>query len=154
MTLFTLQGPTQVILIPAPVKVSLRLCVNCNCTNVLLTTNQGSHFGGSRTAGHDPLPTSSDPTGTSQYDNGTTVGASHGLNEPYASRMPGGFDNDDAATTASVRSGVPGQSQSRSSMTGANDPVFTDKPLPPEPTSGTYTSGKPSLYAGYLNLIL
>lgn len=33
-----------------------------------------------------------------------------------------------------------GQSQSRSTMIGANDPVFTNKPLPPEPTSGTYTS--------------
>ena len=108
---------------------------------MLLTINPGSHFGSSRTAGHDSLPTSSDPTGTSQYDSGTTRGASHGLNEPYASRMPGGFDNDDAATTASVRSGIPGQSQSRSTMTGANDPVFTDKPLPREPTSGTYTSG-------------
>lgn len=54
--------------------------------------------------------------------------------------MPGGFDDDDdAATTASVRSGVPGQSQSRSTMTGANDPTFTNKPLPPEPASGMYT---------------
>lgn len=105
---------------------------------MLLTTNPGSHFGSSRTAGHDPLSTSSNPTGTSQYDSDTTGGASQGLKEPYASRMPGGFDNDDAATTASVRSGVPGQSQSRSAMTGANDPVSTDKPLPPEPTSGTY----------------
>lgn len=55
--------------------------------------------------------------------------------------MPGGFDNDDAATTASVSSGVPGQSQSRSAMTGANDPIFTDKPLPPEPASGMYILG-------------
>ena len=55
--------------------------------------------------------------------------------------MPGGFDDDDAATTASVSSGVPGQSQSRSAKTGANEPIFTDKPLPREPTSGMYISG-------------
>ena len=56
--------------------------------------------------------------------------------------MPGGFDDDDAATTASVSSGIPGQSQSRSAMTGANDvypsnePSYTEKPLPREPASG------------------
>ena len=55
--------------------------------------------------------------------------------------MPGGFDNDDAASTASVSSGVPGQSQSRSAMTSANDPVLTDKPLPHEPASGMYFLG-------------
>lgn len=55
--------------------------------------------------------------------------------------MPGGFDNDDAATTASVSSGVPGQSQSHSTMSGANDPTFTDKPLPREPASGMYILG-------------
>ena len=87
------------------------------------------------------MSTSSNPTGTSQYDSPVPGGASHGLSEPYASRMPGGFDNDDAATTASVSSGVPGQSQSRSTMTCANDPTFTDKPLPREPASGTYISG-------------
>lgn len=47
--------------------------------------------------------------------------------------MPGGFE-DDAATTASVSSGVPGHSQSRSGITGTNDPVL-DKPLPREPAS-------------------
>lgn len=55
--------------------------------------------------------------------------------------MPGGFDNDDAATTASVSSGIPGQSQSRSATTGANDPILTDKPLPREPASGMYFLG-------------
>ena len=50
--------------------------------------------------------------------------------------MPGGFDNDDAATTASVSSGVPGQSQSRSSKSAVNDPTFIEKPLPREPASG------------------
>ena len=107
----------------------------------------GSHFSSSRTAGHDPFSTSSisaetsqydkgTSTGTSQFASGTTGGASHGLSEPYASRMPGGFDDDDAATTASVSSGVPGQSQSRSATTSANDEPLTDKPLPNEPVSG------------------
>ena len=108
----------------------------------------GSHFGSSRTAGHDSLPTSNNPTGlnqherdtatgTSQHDTATAYGASHGLSEPYASRMPGGFDDDDdAATTASVSSGIPGQSQSRSAKSGTNDPTFTEKPLPHEPAPG------------------
>ena len=75
--------------------------------------------------------------GISQHDPATAQGASHGLREPYASRMPGGFeDDDDAATTASVSSGIPGQSQSRSAKGGANDPLFTDKPLPHVPSSG------------------
>lgn len=39
--------------------------------------------------------------------------------------MPGGFD-DDAATTASISSGVPGQSQSRSGFTGSNNRDFGD----------------------------
>ena len=50
---------------------------------------------------------SSNPTEISQYDTGAAGSASHGLSEPYASRMPGGFDDDDAATTASVSSGIP-----------------------------------------------
>ena len=113
----------------------------------ILTTNTGSHFGSDRTIGHDSLSTSSNPTGLSQqerdttagmsqHDPATTRGASHGLREPYASRMPGGFEDDDAATTASVSSGIPGQSQSRSAKSEASDPVFTDKPLPHVPSSG------------------
>lgn len=50
--------------------------------------------------------------------------------------MPGGFDNDDAATTASVSSGIPGHSQSRLDKSGANDPTFAENPLPHEPGSG------------------
>ena len=119
--------------------------------------NTGSHFGGSRTAGHDSLPTSNSPTGisqherdtamgTSQYDTANAHGASHGLSEPYASRIPGGFDNDDAATTASVSSGIPGQSQSRLAKSGANDPTFTEKPLPHEPAPGKPILGIRALY--------
>lgn len=50
--------------------------------------------------------------------------------------MPGGFDDDDAATTASVSSGIPGHSQSRLDKSGANDPTFAEKPLPHELGSG------------------
>lgn len=160
----------------------------------MLTVIKGSHLGGSRTAGndplsssnnptsgtaglgssthHDPLSTSSNPTGVSQYDNTGTSGlgsnsrndplstssnptgasqydtadstgrGTHGLSEPYASRMPGGFD-DDAATIASVRSGVPGQAtQTGSGMRSTNDPTLTNKPLPREPDiTGSGLSG-------------
>ena len=54
------------------------------------------------------------------------------------SRMPGGFD--DSATTASVKSGVAGEPQSGSTMSGSNinDPLDTNKPLPREPeTAGS-----------------
>lgn len=122
----------------------------------------GSHFGSSRTAGddslssstnpssttsglgsssrNDPISTSTNPSGGSQYNTGSNTGRSaHGLNEPYASSMPGGFD-DDAATTASVRSGIPGQAtQTGSGMTGSNDPSFPNKSLPLE--QGTSGSG-------------
>ena len=146
MTQFTLEPP-------ALLQVKVRRSVQSALRN-LLTCSTGSHFGSGRTAGNDPLssstnPTSStrynstatndplsastNPTSGSQYDSSTTGQRTHGLNEPYASRMPGGFD-DDAATTASVSSGVPGQSQSRSGMTGTNDPML-DKPLPREPAS-------------------
>ena len=65
-------------------------------------TGQGSHFGSSRTGGDQPLSSSANPTSS-------TTGT-HGLREPHSSRMPGSFD-DDAATTASVKSGIPGSSQ-------------------------------------------
>ena len=115
-------------------------------------TNTGSHFGSNRTTGHESLSTSSNPpglsqhgrditTGMSQYDSANPGGASHGLREPYASRMPGGFDNDDAATTASVSSGIPGQSQSRAAKSGADDATVTEKPLPRESASGMFTLG-------------
>ena len=138
---------------------------------MLLTFHTGSHFGSSRTAGNDPLSsstnptstsgtdtgygntyrneplsTSTNPTGGSQYDTLSTGQGSHGLNEPYASRMPGGFD-DDAATTASVRSGVPGQSQSGSGIMGTND-LSLNKPLPREPASASTSAGAGSSLTG------
>ncbi len=68
--------------------------------------------------------------------------------------MPGRFD-DDAATTASVSSGVPGHTtHTGSGMTGTHDPSLTNKPLPREPgtadtelagSSGSNTLGGSSL---------
>ena len=95
---------------------------------------EGSHFGSSRTTGNDPLSSSTNPT------SGT---GTRGLSEPYSSRMPGSFD-DDAATTASVSSGVPGRAQTRNApSTGAYDSgLDTNKPLPSQPsTSNTGLTG-------------
>ncbi|KAL6720455.1 hypothetical protein ACLMJK_002378 [Lecanora helva] len=108
------------------------------------------------TTGKEPLSTSTNPTGNSQYDTTTSAHDTHGLNEPHASRMPGGFDDDDAATTASIRSGVPGQTtHTGSGMTGTHEPSF-NKPLPEEPAgagagvgntdpSGTHATGGSNL---------
>ena len=85
------------------------------------STNPTSGTGHHSTTRNDPFTTSTNPTGTSQYDTGPTGRGAGGLNEPSASRMPGGFE-DDAATTASISSGVPGQSQSHSGLTGTKNP--------------------------------
>lgn len=85
------------------------------------STKPTSGTGYDSTTRNDPFTTSTNPTGTSQYDTGSTGRGAGGLNDPSASRMPGGFE-DDAATTASISSGVPGQSQSHSGLTGANNP--------------------------------
>lgn len=62
--------------------------------------------------------------------------------------MPGGFD-DDASTTASVRSGVPGQTtHTGPAMTGSHDPSLTDKPLPREPSSGVMGSSRGDALGG------
>jgi len=111
-------------------------------THTTTPTTTGTGYG--NTSRNDPLSTSTNPTGGSQYDTASSGQGSHGLKEPYASRMPGGFD-DDAATTASVRSGVPGQSQSGSNITGTSDSGL-NKPLPREPASaGTGTGAGSSL---------
>ena len=85
------------------------------------SSNPASGIGHDSTTRNDPLTTSTNPTGTSQYDTEPTGRGAGGLNEPSASRMPGGFE-DDAATTASISSGVPGQSQSHSGLTRSNNP--------------------------------
>ena len=112
-------------------------------------TSSAIGVGNGSTFQNDPMSTSSNPTGSSQYDSPSTSGqGSHGLKEPYASRMPGGFnDDDDAATTASVRSGVPGQSQSGPKvMSGVSSDV--NKPLPSEPASTGTEMGAGSSLTG------
>lgn len=86
---------------------------------------------------NNPLTTATNPTGESQYDAGdSTERGTHGLSEPYASRIPGAFD-DDASTTASVRSGVPGQTtHTGSGMTGTYDPSLSNKSLPHQSATG------------------
>lgn len=81
--------------------------------------------------GNAPAPGSNRaPEDRALYE-GSNTGATGGSS---ASRMPGGFD--DAATTASVKSGIIGEPQSGSTMTGSNvqDPLNTNKALPHEPT--------------------
>ena len=57
--------------------------------------------------------------------------------------MPGGFD-DDAATTASVKSGIPGTSQAGYATTSTNNSgLDTNKALPPAP-AGTGIMGSGS----------
>ena len=89
------------------------------------STNPTSSTGYDNTARNDPLTTSTNPTGASQLNTGPTERGVGGLNEASGSRMPGAFE-DDAATTASISSGVPGQSQSRSGFTGSNNPDLGD----------------------------
>ena len=70
------------------------------------------------------------------------AGTSGYSTEPSStSRVPGTFD-DDTATTASVKSGVIGESQGGSALagSGATD-SSTNKPLPMEPESATGHSG-------------
>ena len=105
--------------------------------NTGTSSGQGSHFDGSST----------NPTAATGYDNTTTgTGANtYGSgNTTSSSRMPGGFDDDVASTTA-IRHGVPGNSQSGSTMTGSsgtNEPLDTNKPLPQAPGStGTGVGG-------------
>ncbi|KAL9127515.1 MAG: hypothetical protein Q9217_003625 [Psora testacea] len=101
------------------------------------SSGQGSHFDSNRTASNEPLSSSTNPASTS---------ATHGLSEPHSSRMPGTFD-DDAATTASVKSGIPGTSQSGNNMDGGlglGSGSNINKPLPQEPvTSGSSTTAGP-----------
>lgn len=69
------------------------------------------------------------------------------LSGSSASRTPGEFD--DSATTASVKSGIAGQPQTGSTMSGSNvnDPLDTNKALPREPgTAGSgYNTGAPGV---------
>ncbi|KAL8830274.1 MAG: hypothetical protein Q9191_001527, partial [Dirinaria sp. TL-2023a] len=102
------------------------------------------HTGAAGQAEGNPL--TSNPVG---HDTATYGGAQTGTAGPSAttsatSRMPGSF-GDDTDTTASVKSGVVGDPQASSAVTGSGttDPLNTNKSLPREPeTSGTgYASG-------------
>ncbi|KAL9099931.1 MAG: hypothetical protein Q9163_004633 [Psora crenata] len=87
-------------------------------------TGPGSHFGSSRKADEHPPSSSINPTSTT----GTP-----GISERH-SRMPGTFDDEnDADTTASIKSGTPGMSQSGHKATGGSG--LESKPLPPKPAA-------------------
>lgn len=124
------------------------------------SSTPGSHLDKSHATGHDPLSTSANPTSTSGYGS-TTSGTGHhsavneqpfsshglgttGLNEPSSTTGRSGT-LDDAATTASIKSGIPGAAQSGSHTTssGTYDTLDTNKPLPHKPT-GTELSGQSS----------
>lgn len=105
-----------------------------------ITSNKTGDDTGPSTAfsgyGNAPAPGSNRaPEDRAPYE-GSNTGATGGSS---ASRMPGGFD--DTASTASVKSGVIGEPQSGSTMSGSNvhDPLNTNKALPHEP--GTAGSG-------------
>lgn len=121
------------------------------------SSGQGSHLERSHAAGEDPLSTSTHPTSTSGYGS-TTSGTGHqsvvnekpfsshglgstGLNEP-SSATGTSSTLDDAATTASIKSGIAGypRSGSHTTSSGTRDTLDTNKPLPHEPT-GTGLSG-------------
>lgn len=119
------------------------------------TSGEGSHLGSSRAAGETPV-TSTDPTSIGSGATGTNYNS--GVNEkPFSSHNLGTTDLnepssthgtsrtlDDTATTASIKSGVPGNphSSSLASSTGNKDALETNKPLPHEPT-GAGVRGTP-----------
>jgi len=98
--------------------------------------------------GNAPVPGSNRAPEDRDLYEGSNTGAIGGSS---ASRVPGGFD--DAATTASVKSGIIGEPQSGSTMSGSNvhDPLNTNKALPHEPAttdSGYGTTGTGSGLTG------
>ena len=104
------------------------------------STGPSSHLGSSSnnpasTTGYDNTKVG---TGSSTYDSGSTLSPSRGA---------GGLADDGASTTA-IRHGVPGNSQSGSTLTGSSathDPLDTNKPLPEAPGStGTGIGGTSS----------
>jgi len=81
--------------------------------------------------GNAPAPGSNRAPEDRDLYEGSNTGATGGSS---ASRMPGEFA-DDTATTASIKSGIVGEPQSGSTMSGSNvhDPLNTNKALPREP---------------------
>ena len=84
------------------------------------------------------------PEDKAMYEGAQPGTTAHSTMPSSASRMPGSF-GDDTDTTASVKSGIAGEPQTGSRMTGSGttDPLNTNKSLPREPeTAGTgYTTG-------------
>lgn len=124
------------------------------------TSGEGSHLGSSRAAGVEKSITSTDPTSIGSGATGTGYNSavnekpfsSHGLgttdlNEPSSTHGTS-RPLDDTATTASIKSGVPGnpQSSSLTGSTGNKDVVDTNKPLSHEP-AGVGLGGTPDKYA-------
>lgn len=97
----------------------------------------------------DPTATSKDPASSSGYGSSALGTSRHpdtsepagyggvqesGLSDPYtSSQTPGRFD--DVATTASIKSGVPGRAP-LTDQSGTFGALDTNKPLPSEPNSG------------------
>lgn len=100
------------------------------------SSGDGSHFGSSRTAGEAGGATATghhsavNPDPFSSHNLGTTD-----LNEPSSTHGTSHTSRtlDDAATTASIKSGVPGNPQS-TSLTGSTG---SEEPLPHEPTGSS-----------------
>lgn len=105
-------------------------------------SGQGSHLGSSQ-AGHNPLSSASNPTSgdvSSGYGSNPTAGGHQSsLTGNATSRSGTSTAFDDGASTASIKSGIQGHSQSGSGLigsSGSNDPIDTNKPLPSTPSSG------------------
>ena len=129
------------------------------------SSGQGSHLEKGRATGEGPLSTSTDPTSTAGYGSSTSgTGHRSAVNEhPFSSHglgttgstesssrtgTTGAFD--DAATTASIKSGVPGNAPSGSHTTssGTRDTLDTNKPLPHQPAGAGLSGHSGSTTAG------
>ena len=119
--------------------------------------SSASGYGSSNFPGNDPLSSSTEPSSTTGYGSSATGTGHHhdknlatgygdtgsDVNDPYStSRTQGTFD--DAATTTSIKSSIPGLSQAQplTDISGTQDTLDINKPLPSEPNSGL--SGIPS----------
>lgn len=120
------------------------------------TEGQGSQVGGSHVAGNDPPYSATNPASSTEYG----TGKSQPLGAGGLSGSTAGDDQyrsssrrdvpDEASTTASILSGVPGKDQS-SSLThpsATSDTLDTNKPLPLEPTDTGFTGPSARSSAG------
>lgn len=125
-------------------------------------SGEGSHLGSSRAAGGETSVTSADPTSARSGATGTGYESAvnerpfstHGLgttdlNEPSSTHGTS-HTLDDTATTASIKSGVPGKPRSSSltGSTGNKDTPEVNKPLPPKPTGAGLTETPGTSVAG------